>query len=220
MNRLSFIGVAVVAVLALSLTATAVDTGLPTGTYGLSGDGDENIQTDQQAAASSGTGGSEDGSSDGLSTDEMRETDSERPNSPALWQVGASILFLTVGGVLVLYGLTSGADVEPDPENTVESSDTSRLDSDRSRLVRDVPPTNEVYRTWQALRDSVCEDADSVSPAEVATAAVQDGRERQAVETLNSEFCAVRYGTAAPTEERERRARSAGATLGLRGVDN
>lgn len=219
MNRLSFIGVAVVAVLALSLTATAVDTGLPTGTYGLSGDGGGDIQLDQQAAAGSDNDRSGGGASGGMSTDEVQETDRERPNGPALWQIGASILFLTVGGVLVLYGLTGGDDVEIDPEHTVERSVGSGPGGDRSRPVRDVPPRNNVYRTWRALRDAVCEDTVSVSPAEVAAAAIQDGLERQAVETLTSEFCAVRYGTAAPTEKRERRARSAGDRLGLRGAD-
>jgi hypothetical protein len=55
----------------------------------------------------------------------------------------------------------------------------------------------------------------SKTPAECATAAIETGLSRPAVETLTTEFEAVRYGGAPVTAEREQRAHRALSQLDI-----
>ncbi|PSQ43802.1 hypothetical protein BRD17_05490 [Halobacteriales archaeon SW_7_68_16] len=67
--------------------------------------------------------------------------------------------------------------------------------------------TNEVYRAWREMAASLAVDrAAATSPAEFADAAVGAGFDPAAVEELTALFESVRYGDAAATDERERRA--------------
>lgn len=74
----------------------------------------------------------------------------------------------------------------------------------------DTDATNAVYRSWLELANDV-DDADRRihTPSEVATRAVENGFDRQAVQTLTNLFEAVRYGQHPPTSDRESRAESA-----------
>jgi hypothetical protein len=86
-----------------------------------------------------------------------------------------------------------------------------------------VPLENDVYRAWSALRNRV-ESVDEtpgqpawepVTPADIRKGAIESGLPQQPVTALTELFCAVRYGDAAATTERERRARAVAATLSL-----
>lgn len=78
----------------------------------------------------------------------------------------------------------------------------------------DVDPTNDVYRAWLALGEALEEPRPAAtSPRERARHAIEAGYPAGPVESLTRTFEAVRYGTAAPTPEHERRARAAIARL-------
>ena len=220
MRRGTFAGITLVAVIALALTAASVETvsvSVPSaeGTETPNGGGPQgcasNGSTDGQGGCSTGTGDGRNDSRIAGGTDDGTPTTAD---GPALWQVVASVALLTVGGVVVVYGLTrgDGTTVAEDNDETIATASPAE---DRSRLSADAPPTNAVYRAWLALRAEVALDGRPVSPAAVAAAAVAAGFEESAVETLTREFCAVRYGQQAPTAERERRAREAADSLGL-----
>lgn len=134
---------------------------------------------------------------------------------PPLWQVAAGLGLFLVGSLAALYGLTRG---DSDSDATSDEDDPptpTAPDPDTVTLSQDVPPTNDVYRTWRALRDRVEVSDGRTTPADVASAAVAAGYPESAVATLTESFCAIRYGDAAPTERREQQARDLAATLGL-----
>lgn len=215
MSRSSFIGVAIVAILALSFTAAAVDTGLDTVGNELSGSGDAPLSPEQSAGAQ---GDSDDGSESSQESGPSQPDSESEPDGvagPSLWQVFLSVALLTVGGVVIVYGLTRGDDTTIESDQTDEDHRKSGEQADGQAFVADVPPTNDVYRVWQQFRDDVCADSVAVSPAEVAAMAVADGFDEDAVERLTCEFRAVRYGPESLTDECEKRARNAGNTLGV-----
>jgi hypothetical protein len=215
-QRSSVIGVAIVAILALSFTAAAVETGLETYDGGFSGDGSAQMSPDQSASAGSDGSGDTDSQQERVGTPPSEaDSDSQAKTGPSLWQVMLSITLLTVGGVVIVYGLTSGDDTAIEPAITDEENTQTSPSAERSTFGADVAPTNDVYRVWRQFHETVCGSAVAVSPADVAMMAVADGFDSDAVETLVTEFRAVRYGAKSPTDEREQRARDAGTTLGI-----
>lgn len=71
-------------------------------------------------------------------------------------------------------------------------------------------PRNDVTRAWHELaRLAGVEDVETTTPRQCATAAVEAGADRAAVERLTRTFEEVRYGERPATEERRERAREA-----------
>lgn len=218
MHRGAFVGIAIVAVLALSFTAAAVDTGLDTVTHEIVADDPDGTPPDESPSAGQQkkeSQGSDEGSGSVGTSEGSTGNQVERTDGPAPWQVVVSMVLLTVGGVVVVYGLTRGEDVDLETDQPDTELPCRREDDDYLTFAADVPPTNDVYRVWLALRKEVRPEAVSVSPAEVAATAIERGYDEDTVETLTREFCAVRYGRASPTDERERRARTLRETLAI-----
>jgi len=75
------------------------------------------------------------------------------------------------------------------------------------RIEEDAALENEVYRAWAEMAEPLPVDSpETSSPAEFAEAAIDSGIAPDDVRELTDLFEEVRYGTAAATEERERRA--------------
>jgi hypothetical protein len=73
----------------------------------------------------------------------------------------------------------------------------------------DLDPSNEVYRAWcELVRRLEVSGAATMTPRELARSAIDQGFDREAVESLTRAFEQVRYGTMA-SGERESRARAA-----------
>jgi hypothetical protein len=168
-------------------------------------------------ASAGGSGASPPGTESGDRTtpaDVAAEGGDESDTEVPLWQVAAGLAVFLVGSAVALYGLTrgeerdGGTDETPAPEPTAPAADSARLGAD-------LPATNDVYRAWTALCRAVPLDPAGQTPAEVAEAAVAAGHEGESVAALTETFCAVRYGDAEPTGERERRARELAAGLSL-----
>lgn len=71
----------------------------------------------------------------------------------------------------------------------------------------DAPVENEVYRAWREMARSLdVERPASSTPAEFARTAIEAGLDPGTVDELTDLFREVRYGDAAPTTDRERRA--------------
>jgi len=208
------LAVAVLAVFALATVAASVDTvsteptvetgGTPAGTDELGGGG-----------GGGGGGGDAEGRDGAADGDVSGGDDTGSETRVPLWQVVAGIGLLLVGGVLALYGLTGGSDAagegdgeSGDPEPTAPAADTATL-------AADVPASNDIYRAWNALCRAVPVESAGRTPADVARAAVEAGHAADDVAELTDSFCAVRYGDADPTAERERRARELAASLSL-----
>jgi hypothetical protein len=212
MRRVAMLVVAVLAVVALAAVAASVDTvsteptvdtdATPVGTGDLSGGG------------GGGGGGDSEGRDvvDAVEAETAAGTGSE--TGLALWQVAVGLGLLLVGSVVALYGLTGGNEADegeeraPDPEPPAPAAESVTL-------AADVPATNDVYRAWNGLCRTVPVESAGRTPADVARAAAEEGHEADAVAELTDTFCAVRYGGADPTAERERRARELAAALSL-----
>lgn len=224
MDRTVFVGVALVAVFALTFTAASVDTNLDT--FDPTPPSDPEIRSQETGAAgcvrntttdgAGGCTGSANGSGESLNlTSSDGAGEREATAGPARWQVAVSIALVTVGGILVLYGLTRGEDVTPETEGAGPDHSPGEGERLRYHVPSGVRPTNEIYRVWLGLRSETVPDRDGVSPATVAATAIEQGFDETAVRTICREFCAIRYGGAEPTEQRERRVRELGAQLGL-----
>lgn len=128
--------------------------------------------------------------------------------------VGVLALALLVS-VAVLVMLTGDHEAAPAAEPT--APDPERLGAigraagrAADRIEADADPDNAVYRAWKEMTDLLDVPNPSAStPAEFATAAEAAGMDREDVDELTTLFEAVRYGTAAPTEDRESRATAA-----------
>lgn len=212
MERLVPLALAVLAVFALATVAASLETVSTTPTI---------------ESGTTPTGGSESAAGGGGSGPQRTETgerrtvttvapDDESGSETAvpLWQVAAGLTLFLGGSVLALYGLTRGDDEEGDnseppvPEPTAPAAETVTLG-------RSVPASNDVYRAWSALCGAVPLDPAGQPPAAVAEAAVAAGYRAEPVAELTDAFCAIRYGDAEPTAERERRARELAADLSL-----
>lgn len=222
MRRSGFVGIAVVAVVALALTAASVET-LTVGsspdiegsaTPGEGGPSGCVSNASDQPDCASGEGGSGD---DTLPLPDSGGATPPASTGPALWQVVASVALFTLGGVAIVYGLTrgDGTDRNAGPEDGGAGSST--VEAAPARQAADVAPTNGVYRSWLALRQAADADA-AASPAEVADTAVTAGFDEAAVDALTHEFCTVRYGPGEPTPDSEARARTLAERLGLEEV--
>jgi hypothetical protein len=212
MRRVALLVVALLAVVALAAVSASVDTvsteptvdspSTPVGTANLGGGGGGSAPEDDEGRTAvrnveAGTAAGS-GSETGL----------------ALWQVAVGLGLLVLGSAVALYGLTRGRD-EDDPVEESPTPEPTAPAADSVTLAADAPATNDVYRAWNALCRAVPVESAGRTPADVAAAAVDAGYGPEAVADLTDSFCAVRYGGADPTSERERRARDLAAALSL-----
>lgn len=108
----------------------------------------------------------------------------------------------------------STGDQSPPPATEPDSPDAaSRTAIGRAagraadRIEGDADPDNAVYRAWKEMTGPLeVPNPDASTPAEFAGAAVEAGMARDDVAELTALFESVRYGTAAPTNDREARA--------------
>jgi len=212
-RRLAPLALAVLAVVALATVATSLDSVSTEPTIDTE-DPTLTVKTVSGGGSGSGTGTSgPEGRDQPTRTEIAAESDGGGADVP-LWQVVVGLALFLVGSAVALYGLTRGEDEgdtgdgRPDPEPTAPSADSVVLGSA-------VPASNDVYRAWAALCGAVPLDPDGQTPADVAEAAVAAGHPPAAVAALTDAFCAVRYGDAAPTSEREARARTLASELSL-----
>lgn len=137
--------------------------------------------------------------------------DEQTQSGSVLTRLVLGVILLFFGAALVLWRLTSGespADIAADDETDtlVEEQMAYTPPTD----ARNVPPTNEVYRAWQAMIAVLDVDtADNKTPAEIAEAAIKSGFPASEITTLTETFCNVRYGGMAPTNEHEQDAQEA-----------
>jgi hypothetical protein len=109
---------------------------------------------------------------------------------------------------------TSEEEVDPDPAAAVGATAGRAAD----RIEDDAPVSNAVYRAWREMTDHLDVAApESSTPGEFAEAAVEAGMDPEAIRELTALFEATRYGDAAPTEDRERRAVAALRRIGRAG---
>ncbi|AFK21089.1 DUF4129 domain-containing protein (plasmid) [Haloferax mediterranei ATCC 33500] len=148
-------------------------------------------------------------------TDVTNGLDSSAQPGSALSRLGVGVALLVVGAILVLWRLTSDdshTDVVADDElvTPVDEPEPYTPVAD----ARDVPPTNDVYRAWQAMVSSLgSADKPHETPTKLAQTAIQAGFPASDVHSITEVFCAVRYGGTSPTNEREQRARDAFASI-------
>lgn len=216
MERLGSIALAALAVVALATVAASVETvstapavergettpGTPE-RYGGGGNG-AGTPSGTQSATAVGGPSEETATPAGASSD-----------GPPPWQVAAGLALFVCGGLAVLYGLTRGTADEALTDGDDPVPDPAVPDPDAVSLAVDAPPDNDVYRAWAALRDRAETPTDASTAADVRDAAVAAGLPEQPVSALTDLFCAVRYGDADATAERERRARSLASELSL-----
>lgn len=128
---------------------------------------------------------------------------------PILAAVGSAVTVLTgVGAVVWLrwlwstpegFGEQQPLDAETEPTTTDEPVPPGELD-----------PSNEVYRAWCELVGQLSVTRPEVmTPRELARSAIQQGFDREAVESLTRAFEEVRYGEPSPTGNHESRATAA-----------
>lgn len=215
-NRGIYVGIAVVAVLALSFTAAAVDTGFESLNHELSEEG--TVKTPAPlGGGGGGDGTTQTGDGGGLIDTPADDTETQSGDSsgPSLAQIVLSIALFTVGGVVIVYGLTRGEDVPVESERSEPDTAGERATDENTSFAADVSPTNDVYRIWCQFHTEIQPTSTTASPAEIAGIAIEKGFDEQTVWSLTRLFCAVRYGRTSPTEEREKRARTLGKTLGI-----
>lgn len=73
----------------------------------------------------------------------------------------------------------------------------------------DATADNDVYRAWQTMTETLDIPTATRAPREIATAAINAGKNPHSVTELTNLFEEVRYGTADPDPDREHRARTA-----------
>jgi len=222
--RLGSLALAALAVVALAMVAASVETVSTAPT----------VTTEEPTVDSTPPpqepGGGGPGTPEGTqSATRVPETDtataaaSNANDGPPRWQVAAGLALVVLGGIAVLYELTRGEATDPDPDDENPPPTPTAPAADSVSLAADVPPENDVYRAWSALRNRVESGGEAsgpparepVTPADVRDGAIESGLPEQPVTALTELFCAVRYGDAAATPEREQRARAVAATLSL-----
>ena len=118
------------------------------------------------------------------------------------------------GAALLLFVSTDDDDEASESASDADAPDAADVDAvgraagaAADRIEADADVENEVFRAWREMTDELdVATPRSSTPAEFAAAAVDAGMDADDVGELTSLFEAVRYGGAAPTEERERRA--------------
>lgn len=120
---------------------------------------------------------------------------------------------LGIAGTLVAFArhdrpAVEGDDVPPSgdedlpPRESTATASSVRIDPNVDA------DDNDVYRAWMTLAESVSDRLEATAtPGDVMRAALEEGHDRSAVESLTRLFEDVRYGGRDPTPERERRAR-------------
>lgn len=121
--------------------------------------------------------------------------------------------------VVAALGLLAAAFFRDDGEETQLATEPEMDDETRQavigsaageaadRIEAEAELENEVYRAWAEMAEPLPVDHPETStPAEFAQAARDTGLQREDVDELTDLFEQVRYSTAAPTEEREKRA--------------
>ncbi|GCF13790.1 hypothetical protein Harman_17250 [Haloarcula mannanilytica] len=131
------------------------------------------------------------------------------PSVPAP-AVGALAVGLAVGLVVLwrLAGQSRTIDETGGETPTVATAESAKTPSHSAAAI-DVPLTNDVYRAWAALEDSVTADGDASSPRDIEADATAAGADPDAVAALRSAFERVRYGRDEPDTDMESRAREA-----------
>jgi hypothetical protein len=148
-------------------------------------------------------GGSDSGSgSGGEAADSPTRTSTPKTASDGL-RLGRAIPMvvagLLLGGMALLLGLRGGDEVSP-PSTP---ADTDVASGDRPEPA----PDDGVARAWYRMVARLdTTDRESRTPAELARRAIDEGLDPDAVRELTELFRAVRYGSARPTTDRERRA--------------
>jgi hypothetical protein len=127
---------------------------------------------------------------------------------------GVLLVVAVLGAVLLLFVSTGDDEQRPEDFETPEPTEAQQQAAigaaagraaDRIQEAEDVD--NEVYRAWAEMtRHLDVPNPGASTPVEFATAAVDAGMRREDVDELTALFEEVRYGGAAPTEDRERRA--------------
>ncbi|MFB6154504.1 MAG: DUF4129 domain-containing protein [Haloferacaceae archaeon] len=127
---------------------------------------------------------------------------------------GVLLVVALIGAVVLLFVSTGDDESPPEDVGTPEPNDVARQEAigavagqaaDRIEETDDLD--NEVYRAWvEMTRHLDVPNPEASTPSEFATAAVDAGMAREDVDDLTAVFEEVRYGGAAPTAERERRA--------------
>lgn len=219
MNRLGTLALAVLAVLALATVSASLDS--------VSTDLDIQSGPSDGAAPPSGSGGPDRSGGQAADSDDSEVVTATEPadtrtaeaeRQVPLWQVVVGLCLFVIGSAVALYGLTRGTDEGEEATNAGQHPMAAPA-PDSVRLGRDLPPSNDVYRAWIALRDAVPVDHAGRTPAEVARAAVEAGYPAGPVTDLTETFCRVRYGECDPTVDRQRRARELAAALSLSTTD-
>lgn len=143
----------------------------------------------------------------------------ERPSTPT-FVVSMLLVLGVLASTVLLFAATRVDDEDELPDDSADSPDDPRPDrrlddlaaaagtaADRIESADGDATENEIYRAWDRFATllSVPEPA-SRTPSEFADAAVEAGMDPDRVAEITDLFEAVRYGTADPTAERERRA--------------
>lgn len=137
--------------------------------------------------------------------------DSGAPADPV---VTPSLLVGVLAGIVLLVGvgLLAGARRADSTDEAGEDPVATRaVGTAAGRAAADVGErdlSNVIYRAWNEMTSALAvPDAESATPAEFASEAVDAGMAPEDVETLTTLFREVRYGKRPVTETRERRAR-------------
>lgn len=138
-----------------------------------------------------------------------RDPDSGTDLLPILAAVGTAVTALTGVGAMVwvrwLWRTPEGFEPRRDPRDGGPSPTT-----DPPVPPGDLDPSNEVYQAWcEMVRQLEVARPHVMTPRELSRAAVDQGFDREPVESLTRAFEQVRYGEADPSADRVFRARAA-----------
>lgn len=210
-SRIAAIAVAALALLALSVAATTLETA-PGGSPVDSRDSDPIRGEEGMAYPGQATATEDRTPSDGEPQPVDRPNGSAPGSAPGdglspLYVLAALVAIGLVAVVLVVRSAGSDQPSEP-AASTQDQSDgppPSRIGDELA-----TPASNEVYRAWCRFEEQVGERVSpGTTPADVATVAIAAGYPEAAVRDLCTAYCDVRYGGEPVTEERARRAREA-----------
>jgi hypothetical protein len=222
--RLGSLALAALAVVALAMVAASVETVSTAPTVTTE---EPTVDSTPPPEGLDGDGpGTPEGTRSGTrvpETDAKTATTASANDGPPRWQVATGLMLVVLGGIAALYEPTRGEATEPDPDDESPPPTPTAPAADTVSLTSDVPPENDVYRAWAALRNRVesagegseAPAGEPVTPADLRDRAIETGLPEQPVTALTELFCAVRYGDAAATPQREQRARAVAATLSL-----
>ncbi|SEL98440.1 DUF4129 domain-containing protein [Haloferax larsenii] len=137
--------------------------------------------------------------------------DSGGNSESTLSRLGVGVVLFVAGSALVLWRLTSDdSQTEIGATSAEAVSETTETTHTPAPNVRDVPPTNGVYRSWYAMVSLLDSAPDPQrTPTELEQDALEAGFPESAVHSITDLFCAVRYGGQPPTRERGQRAQDA-----------